>query len=228
MIQFKFLGRFIPGDGTYHPFKFVCGEIKAALASGVALYTRTTVRRIISNGPDRHHVITDRGTIIARRVIVATNAFTREVLPELSAMVPYQSQILVTEHVPDRVRGRIVTSDAGPIFFNQPREGARNGRAPLIMGGGEDRPMKNPHSRRRSAAVHKHLVALRDFFYPELLGQPPSAEWIGPMAFTPDGLPCVGFLRPGLVAAAGYNGYGGTYATAAGSTAAEIVMSRIS
>ena len=29
------------------------------------------------------------------------------------------------------------------------------------------------------------------------------------MAFTPDGLPCIGFLRPGLVIAAGYNGYGG-------------------
>jgi hypothetical protein len=92
------------------------------------------------------------------------------------------------------------------------------------MGGGDDRRMKNPSSRRRSAALHTHLLALRDRFYPELAGQPPSAEWIGPMAFTPDGLPCVGFLRPGIVIAAGYNGYGGTYATAAGSAAAEMVL----
>jgi glycine/D-amino acid oxidase-like deaminating enzyme len=166
----------------------------------VTLYTRTRVLRIASLSPDEHRLETDRGNITARRVIVATNAFTSELFPELTAIEPYQSQILVTEHVPDRVRGRIATSDNGPVFFNQPREGARNGRAPLIMGGANDRPMKNPSSRRRSPAVHAHLLKLRDSFYPELAGQPPSAEWIGPMAFTPDGLPCIGFLRRGVMA----------------------------
>jgi glycine/D-amino acid oxidase-like deaminating enzyme len=39
-IDAPFLGRFIPGDGTYHPFKFVYGEIQAALNAGVRLYTR--------------------------------------------------------------------------------------------------------------------------------------------------------------------------------------------
>ena len=226
-IDTQFLGRFIPGDGTYHPFKFVCGELSSALHSGVSLYTRTRVLRIASLSPDEHRLETDRGNITARRVIVATNAFTSELFPELTAIEPYQSQILVTEHVPDRVRGRIVTSDNGPVFFNQPREGARNGRAPLIMGGANDRPMKNPSSRRRSPAVHAHLLKLRDSFYPELAGQPPSAEWIGPMAFTPDGLPCIGFLRRGVIVAAGYNGYGGSYATAAGHAVAEMAVSDV-
>jgi glycine/D-amino acid oxidase-like deaminating enzyme len=209
-IEAPFLGRFIPGDGTYHPFKFVCGELQAALNAGVLLYARTKVRRIESKHDD-HIVLTDRGSISARRVIVATNAFTRELFPELSDIEPYQSQILVTDHVRDRVRGRIVTSDIGPVFLNQPREGAADGRAPLLMGGGNDRPMKNPSSRRRSPVVHSLLMQIRDSFYPELVGQPPSGEWIGPMAFTPDGLPCIGFLRAGLVVAAGYNGYGLRY-----------------
>jgi glycine/D-amino acid oxidase-like deaminating enzyme len=226
-IEARFLGRFIPGDGTYHPFKYVCGELRAALRDGVALYTRTKVRRVISVHADEHRIVTDRGTIVARRVIVATNAFTRDLLPELSAIEPYQSQVLVTEHVPDRARGRIVTSDIGPVFFNQPREGARDGRAPLLMGGGDDRPMKNPHSRRRSPAVHARLMALRDSFYPELAGQPPSSEWVGPMAFTPDGLPCLGLLRPGLIIAAGYNGYGGSYTTAEGHAAAEMALTDV-
>ena len=222
-----FLGRFIPGDGTYHPFKFVCGQLQSALRSGVALYTRTKVRRIVSAHADKHRIVTDRGTIVSRRVIVATNAFTRDILPELSAIAPYQTQIMVTEHVPDRVRGRIVTSEEGPVFFNQPLEGARNGRAPLLMGGGADRPMRDPASRRRSPTVHARLLELRDRFYPELSGRPPSAEWTGPMAFTPDGLPCIGFLRPGLVIAAGYNGYGGSYTTVAGHLAADMVMTNV-
>jgi hypothetical protein len=76
--------------------------------------------------------------------------------------------------------------------------------------------MKNPSSRRRSSSIHQQLLRLRDDFYPELKGRPPSSEWIGPMGFTPDQLPCIGYLRPGIIVAAGFNGYGGSYCTAAG------------
>ena len=224
-IDTAYLGRFIPGDGTYHPYRYAHGLLRSALDAGVELYTRTAVQQVQSARADRHHVRTARGTITARRVIVATNAFTRLLFPELAAIQPRQSQIMLTEHAPDRTRGRAITCDDGPAFFNQPRAGAVSGHAPLLMGGGADRPMRNPHSRRRSARVHTQLLALRDRFFPELRGCPPSAEWVGAMGFTPDELPAIGFLRPGVVIAAGYNGYGGSYTTAAGSAAAEIVMS---
>jgi glycine/D-amino acid oxidase-like deaminating enzyme len=223
-IRTDFVGRFIPGDGTYHPFKYVCGLISAALKSGVELYTRVRVERIRSMSPDRHYLTTDRGRIVARRVIVATNAFTRELLPEMRSISPRQSQIMLTEHALDRARGRTLTTEQGPAFFSQPRAGARNGRAPLLFGGGKDRPMKNPASRRRSLGIHNLLLQLRDQYYPELCGQPPTSEWVGPMAFTPDGLPAVGFVRPGLILAAGFNGYGGSYTTAGGQAGAEMAI----
>ena len=223
-LRTDFVGRFVPGDGTYHPFKYVCGVISAALKSGVELYTRVRVKRIRSVSPDRHYVTTDRSRIVARRVIVATNAFTRELLPEMRSISPRQSQIMLTEHALDRARGRTITTEQGPAFFNQPRAEARNGRAPLLFGGGNDRPMKNPASRRRSLAIHNLLLRLRDRHYPELCGQPPTSEWVGPMAFTPDGLPAVGFVRPGVILAAGFNGYGGSYTTAAGQASAEMAL----
>jgi glycine/D-amino acid oxidase-like deaminating enzyme/CRP-like cAMP-binding protein len=221
-VDTPFLGRFIPGDGTYHPFKYVCGLLRCALDRGVQLYTRVDVRSVESDAGNIHRVVTDQGTLMAGRVIVATNAFTSTLFPELSAIRPRQSQIQVTEHAPDRARGRVVTSDEGPVFFNQPRAGARGGRAPVLMGGGADRAMHSPSSRRRSTAVHETLLAQRDRFFPELEGQPPSAEWIGPMAFTPDQLPAIGMLRPGVIVAAGFNGYGGSYTTAAGCAAAQM------
>ena len=153
-IRTDFVGRFVPGDGTYHPFKYVCGVISAALKSGVQLYTRVRVNRIRSISPDRHHVTTDRGRIVARRVIVATNAFTRELLPEMRSISPRQSQVMLTEHALDRARGRTITTEQGPAFFNQPRAEARHGRAPLLFGGGNDRPMKNP----RHAADHSQFT----------------------------------------------------------------------
>lgn len=216
-----FLGRFIPGDGTYHPFKYVCGLLQSALRSGVQLYTHRRVREIVTDTSGKVCVVLDTGgNVRATTVIVATNAFTSQLVPELRAIQPFQSQIMLTEHAPDRARGRVVTTEYGPTFFNQPRGGLSKGRAPLLMGGGADRPMRNPSSRRRSPQVHARLLKLRDDFYPELTGQPPSAEWIGAMGFTPDQLPAIGFLRPGVVVAAGFNGYGGSYTTAAGQAAA--------
>jgi glycine/D-amino acid oxidase-like deaminating enzyme len=219
-----FLGRFIPGDGTFHPFKYVCGLLHSALRYGAQLYTRRRVLAIETQTRGRVRVVTDRGTIHARCVIVATNAFTGRLLPELKAIRPFQSQIILTEHAPDRARGRVVTTEYGPTFFNQPRAGAIAGRAPLLLGGGADRPRRNPASRRRSPTIHARLLRLRDAFYPELSGQPPSAEWIGPMGFTPDQLPAIGFLGPGVVTAAGFNGYGGSYTTAAGQAAAIMAL----
>ncbi len=223
-VETAYLGRFIPGDGTYHPFKYVCALLQCALRAGVELYARVPVRAVLTHAPEQHDVVTESGTITARRVIAATNAFTSQLFPELSSIRPHQSQIQVTEHAPDRARGRVVTCEDGPVFFNQPRTGLRTGSAPVLMGGGPDRPMHTPSSRRRSWKTHLSLLALRDRFYPELRGQPPSTEWIGPMAFTPDQLPAIGVLRPGVIVAAGYKGYGGTYTTAAGLAAAQIAL----
>ena len=223
-IESAYLGRFSPGDGTYHPFRYVYGLLQCALRRGMELYTHVRVIDVASAADDEHRVLTESGTIIARRVIVATNAFTSQLFPELHAIRPYQSQVQVTERAPDRARGRVVTCEDGPVFFNQPRADARDGLAPVLMGGGADRPMQRPSSRRRSPRVHEQLLALRSRFYPELAGQPPSAEWIGAMAFTPDQLPVIGFLRPGVIVAAGYNGYGGSFTTAAGLAAARMAL----
>ncbi len=224
----SFRGRFTPDDGTYHPFKYVNGVLAAAIKHGAQLYTRTPVTGIVTNEDGRHVVKTKHGNIEAKSVIVATNAFTSRLLPEMAAIQPYQSQVMVTEHAPDKTKGRICTTDKGDLYFNQPRQGAyvdREGaRAPLLMGGGLDRPLKDPDVLRVSRTIHDHVLQRRDAMYPELKDQPPSREWTGPMAFTPDRAPAVGFLRPGLVVAAGYNGYGGSYTTAAGMAAAQMAI----
>lgn len=209
--------RFLPEDGSYHPFKYARGLLERAVRRGVELYTRLPVLEL-GDG-----VTTAEGHVDARCVVVATNAFTRELLPELP-IEPYQSQVTVTEDVEDRTRGRIVTSEDGPVYFNQPRGGLRDGRAPLVFGGGDDRPLDDPRSRRRSEPVHRLLLEHRDRYFPELEGRAPSAEWIGPMGFTPDQLPMIGVLRENLVVAAGFNGYGGSYTTAAGEAAAAFAL----
>jgi len=223
----KFWGRESKSDGNYHPFKYVNGVLRAALDEGVKLYTRTGVDKI-TTGPDGvHRVKTPRGTIEAKKVIFATNAFTSKLLPELSAIEPYRSQIIVTEHAPDRMKGITYTAEKGDLYGSQPRGGlytdaAGTRRAPMLLGGGLDTPIADPDRSRPVRSVHEHLLNKRDELAPELARVPPSREWSGPMAFTPDRAPAIGELRPGLFIAAGFNGYGGTYTQAAGLAVAEL------
>jgi len=221
------IGRFIPGDGSYDPFKFVCRLFEKCLASGIELYTRMAVREIRSLSADHHRVVTEAGEIAAGRVIAATNAFTSRIFRELAAIRPAQSQIAITEFAPDRCRGRIVTSEEGPVYFNQPRRRARNNLAPLLLGGGADRRTEDPASRRRDPRIHAKLLRLRENFYPELKKRPFSAEWVGACGYTPDELPAVGLLRAGIVIAAGFNGYGGSYCCASGQAAAIMALTGV-
>jgi CRP-like cAMP-binding protein len=147
------IGRFIPGDGSYHPFKFVCGLFERCLASGVELYTRVKVSEIRTSSEQSHAVVTGEGTIVAGRVIVATNAFTSQIFPELRSIRPAQSQVAITEFAPDRCRGRIVTSEEGPVYFNQPRTGPRSAIAPLLM---EEETIASQLTRRRAAGARRY------------------------------------------------------------------------
>src|SRR4029077_10415524 len=57
-----FIGRFVPGDGTYHPAKFVYGVLQIAVNAGVELYTGLPVRRVESASDGRHVIETDEGS----------------------------------------------------------------------------------------------------------------------------------------------------------------------
>jgi glycine/D-amino acid oxidase-like deaminating enzyme len=230
-----FGGRCAPRSGNYHPRKFVCGVLQKAIDRGVRLYTRVRVDNIVMGaGPDPI-VCTAEGDIRARRVIVATNAFTSHLFAELEQIACYQSQILNLEHVEDRLQGMTITEKKGDLYYNFPgatryvdAQGVRRGM--LHVGGGLDRPAPPPEDLQRSMAVLGLVKAGTDRRFPDTRGQPPSRVWTGPMAFTPDRLPALGFFHPGkadsrsLVVAAGFNGYGGSYCVEAGYTAVQMLQ----
>ena len=84
-------GGFSFSAGHLWPYKLVAGLIRIAVARGLNLQTNTMVTEI---GQDRTPeglwpVTTNRGVIYARKIILATNAFTSALAPEYSkAIVP--------------------------------------------------------------------------------------------------------------------------------------------
>lgn len=216
-------GRLVKSNGNYHPFKLVTGEMIRAIERGVELYTRTPVARIESKGETDQRVVTARGTIKAKRVIVATNAFTSKIFPELSDIRYFRSQLSAFNHVEDKLAGITVTAKDGDIYANFPK-GERyideegRARGTLIVGGGKDTEGKEPSRALPSPRVFELSRGEVETHFEGTEQQPPTRAWAGPMAFVEGKhgmrLPVLGPLgqgpRSGVFIAVWCNGYGGT------------------
>jgi glycine/D-amino acid oxidase-like deaminating enzyme len=80
------------------PYKFVCGILDKCLEAGLNLQTNTPVVEVSQissrDGKNWWTVHTERGEIVAQKVILATNAYTAALYPPLSDfIVPTRAQI---------------------------------------------------------------------------------------------------------------------------------------
>ncbi len=235
-IKSQFGGRLAPGFGNYHPFKFINGVVQKLIAEGIKIYTRTKVKKIDNSQLDLL-IQTDKGNIQTKKVIVATNAFTAELFPELKGIVqPYVSQIFNMEHVAtslinERTLESITfTRKFGDIYANIPkgsiyRDQHGTPRGTAHVGGGLDRPIEDPYCAERSQEILDQVKLDADILFPTTENQPPSHVWAGPMAFTKDRLPLLGYLNSNdkrILLAVGFNGYGGTWTLWSGRKIAKI------
>lgn len=235
--EFKFpakhAGRLVKGNGNYHPFKLVNAELQVALDRGVELYTRTPVKRVRSLEDDNQEIVTSKGTIRAKRVIVATNAFTSQIFPELADVKYFRSQLSSYAHVQNDLKGITVTAKDGDIYANFPKgeqykDAKGTKRGTLIVGGGQDVQDKDPWHPKPSKEVFQMSQDEIAKHFPAAANQPAVSAWAGPMAFVEGKhgmrLPVLGPLgegkKSGVFIAIWCNGYGGTGCHLAGAGAA--------
>jgi glycine/D-amino acid oxidase-like deaminating enzyme len=84
------------GGGTVDPGKLVRGLARVALAQGVAIHERSPVTAVVPAGSGAR-VSTPTGEITADRVVLATNAYSRAVLPRTRHwFVPVYDYVLMT------------------------------------------------------------------------------------------------------------------------------------
>lgn len=230
-------GRYIAESGHYHPHKFVTAVLRRALAEGVLLYTRTRVKRIDRGGEGDVVVHTCDGPIAAGRVILATNAYTPELLEGTDFIEPRISHICDFQHAPDTFQGRTITRKQGDWYANFPRQdwysdasGVRRGT--LHAGGGYDTPFPRAeiHDPPFVDLIYHQLREDTARMVPSTEDQPPLRSWSGVMGFTVDRAPVLSFLhdRPDgppdarVVLAVAFNGYGGSQCAIAGKVAASL------
>ena len=138
--------------------------------------------------------------IAADEVILATNAFTGQLVDGIP-IAPVRAQMLATAPFGTRVAERPTYSDQGYQYWRQLSTGE------VLAGGYRDRALAEEvgYELATTAIVQEHLER-------HLAGlgvtAPITHRWAGTMGFSPDSLPLVGRLRPGVSICDGYTGHG--------------------
>ncbi|MDQ6918975.1 MAG: FAD-binding oxidoreductase [Candidatus Dormibacteraeota bacterium] len=142
--------------------------------------------------------------IAAAEVILATNAFTSQLLASIP-IAPVRAQMLATAPFATNVADRPTYSDHGYQYWRQLPTGE------VLAGGYRDRAVAEEvgYELATTAVIQEHLDR-----HLAALGvtAPVTHRWAGTMGFTPDALPLVGRLLPGLSICAGYTGHGMAFA----------------
>ena len=199
-----FVGGWIDrSGGTIHPLKYVRGLARAAGAAGASLCGDSSVRSLVQRG-DRWHVQTPHGTVLAETVLLCTNAHVGPLAPRLArSIVPAEVFQIATAPLAASERARLlpqrhcVSDTRAYLFSYRLTEDDR-----LISGGMALRGSSAPGD--VGQAISERLARLLE------LAVPPRVDfaWSGIAAFTPDFLPRLHRMAPGLYAGIGCNGRG--------------------
>jgi glycine/D-amino acid oxidase-like deaminating enzyme len=208
-------------SGNVHPAKYVRGLATAAARAGVDLHEQTAALKIERDGSD-FKVVTARGVIVAKNVLVATNGYTDAVAPALRRrVIPVGSYIIATRPLaPEQAarilpRRRVVFDSKNILYYFRLAADNR-----MLFGGRAQFTPSTVDSTRRSAEIlRRGMVEV----FPELAGVEVEYVWSGNVCFTLDMFPHAGRMD-GAHYALGYGGHGVAMATYLGAAMADVIL----
>jgi glycine/D-amino acid oxidase-like deaminating enzyme len=200
------------GNAQLNPYHACHGLLAAADRDGASIYERSRVRRI-EQRPRGVRLHTERGTIDAGQVVIATGYATPEFRPLVGRFHMRHTFVLATNPLTRRQRVDVGLGQVMLWDTERPYHYVRWTPDHRLLLGGADRParprlqtMFSTGARELREYFETHLPALADIGI--------DYAWDGLFAFTPDGLPYIGPHRryPRHAFALGYGGNGMTFA----------------
>ncbi len=214
-------GMVVEDYGGLHSAKYNQALRRLARQVGVSLHSHARVLATLPAEGGRI-VVSERGRIKAREVIVATNGYTDRAVPFLRRrVVPVASYIAATEKLPQALmddilpRRRMMSDTRRQLCYFRPSpDGSR-----LLFG---CRPTVFDTDERRAArGLHERICQI----FPQLRGRRISHAWKGFVAMTFDKVPHMG-RHEGVHYAMGCNGNGVAMATYLGHQTALKILGR--
>ncbi|HRP78138.1 MAG TPA: FAD-binding oxidoreductase [Aquamicrobium sp.] len=208
--------------GTIQPLAYANGLARAAMEAGATIHTRSPATALEREG-DGWRVRTPNGSLIARKVVVATETYTRLVMEDIvrqQVLFPYFN--LATPPLPEDVAAGILPGRQGVWDTREVLSSFRLDAGNRLVCGSVGA------LRNTGAAVHRAWAkrALRRI-YPQLGPVAFEHEWYGLLGMTADNLPRFHRLEEGIYAFCGYNGRGIAPGTVFGRVMAELLAGEI-
>lgn len=185
------------------PARYHQGLLERVIAAGAAVAARCAVTAIERRGPG-FRVVTARGAVDARDVVVATNGYTGAFAPWMRRrVIPIGSYMIATEPLPEALvdrlipRNRIVSDTRKVVYYYR----ASPDRRRILFGGRVSVSETDPA--RSGPRLHAAMAGI----FPELAHARISHSWCGFVAYTFDELAHIG-VHDGVRYAMGYCGSG--------------------
>jgi glycine/D-amino acid oxidase-like deaminating enzyme len=197
--------------GVINPLAFTLELARIAAAAGARISENKECRRLEKTGDGWTLGLASGETIRARKVIVATNAYSGNLVPGLAqSLVALHSFQVATEPLPDRIgrdilpEGQAVSDSRRILVYYRKTADKR-----LILGG------RGPMTMPRHVDDWAHLERAVIRLFPLLADVKIEKRWFGRVAMTPDHLPHIHEPEKGLVTLVGCQGRGVGLMTAA-------------
>jgi gamma-glutamylputrescine oxidase len=208
-------GIYYPGNGEMNSGAFVRG-VGRVVSDTTLIFEKTAVRSVTHDSA--WLLQASAGTVSADAVILATNAYTSRLLPEVP-LTPTRGQVVATAPLDRVIVPFPMYANYGYQYWRQTVDGR------LVVGGWRDMDLlaEVGLEERGNSIIQRHL---EDFVRTVAGGVAIEYSWSGIMAFTPDEFPLVGAVpdNPGLYIAAGYSGHGVSMAFTCGGLAARVAL----
>ena len=193
-----------PRAGSLHPLNYARGLAKSALGRGVTIHSDSRVTDLRRIGPKWQLTTAQGHTVMAERVLLATNGYTDDLWPGLrQTVLAANSFIIATRPLSPELRktvlpGGEVCSDARRLllYFKQDAQGR------VLLGG------RGPFAEPCRAGDWAHLERSLVNVFAQLAGVAIEYRWSGRVALNQSVLPQLHEPQPGLSILLGYNGRG--------------------
>lgn len=201
-------------EAQIDPGKMMKALIAKAKSLGVELLNNCAVVKI----NDGISLETNQGNFKCKKVLITTNAFAAELLPDL-ALVPGRGQVVVTSPIKNlKVKGTF-HYDKGYYYF-------RNIDDRILLGGGRNLDFNAEETIEfgKTALVQKALQNLLKEVIIADTNFEIEYKWSGIMAFGPQLAPIIEEVKPNVFCAVRCNGMGIAIGSHTGEEAGELVL----
>ena len=205
------------GNGHLHPLNLCIGEAHAASALGAKIFEQTRVTRIRHGATPL--VETEAGKVIARKVVLAGNAYLRDAEPRLrNAIFPAGSYMIATEPLSAKQVEELIPADAAYCEQQTALNYFRLSADRRLLFGGMCN-YSGRHPKNIAASLRPRLARI----FPSLANIRVDYQWGGNIAISINRIPQFGRIQGNTYYVQGYSGHGVAPTHVAGKILADVI-----